>query len=156
MPQKKPYLLIGLLWIETSYRCSYSSGKWWRLPSAPWLPSLHHLSISNHAYTLLCFLWPECFEASWGIKKNNFGTHPSSLHPPSSCLSTTRLQCKPTQLPWMLVVMHRSCTRPCWFQLWFCFAAICCLQSLCRDNSLCWFWQPSLKGEIYPHSLTWS
>lgn len=69
MPQKKPYLPTGLLWIETSYRCSYSSGKWWRLPSAPWLPSLHHLSISNHAYTLLCFLWPECFEASWGIKK---------------------------------------------------------------------------------------
>lgn len=84
MPQKKPYLPIGLLWIETSYRCSYSSGKWWRLPSAPWLPSLHHLSISNHAYTLLCFLWPECFEASWGIKKKQLWD--PSFFPPSTII----------------------------------------------------------------------
>lgn len=69
-----------LFWEEASRRCFPGSGM--RLPSAPWLPSLLHLSLSNgcsrnfqgysrnfhgyscnfHGYSLLCFPWLWCLE----------------------------------------------------------------------------------------------
>lgn len=132
-----------MLWIKPSYRCSYSSGKGQNLPSTPWLHSLQQLSISNHGYTLLCFLWPKCFEASWGRKekKKKKDLEPSLLSPTTSlhycllCAFNTNLNsclgCLLSHSGKMKTVLISALV------FHTCSAAIYSLQPLCRDNFLC-------------------